>query len=208
MKPILFLHSESGIGCIQRFLKPPKSFPLLRWALIWFLNEEQSSPQSSSSCSCKPPLSYPSCSFFSCSMFLGKINSANVQIYGVQPHGNLFQGHMNSYYLKPFTVNVEKNKVHFPIKDLKPFFVAKHMSPWRTSWVLHIDASCAASTVGSMGWCLGTLLILQFGCRIRSFPWDHEMPPTWASKDILFRTVKSWAKTLEISRGQETIHPY
>lgn len=61
-------------------------------------------------------------------MFLGKINSANVQIYGVQPHGNLFQGHMNSYYLKPFTVNVEKNKVHFPIKDLKPFFVAKHVT--------------------------------------------------------------------------------
>lgn len=61
-------------------------------------------------------------------MFLGKINSANVQIYRVQAHSNLFQGRMNSYYLKPFTVFVERNKVHFPTKDLEPFCGKAHVT--------------------------------------------------------------------------------
>lgn len=82
---------------------------------------------SSSSMASASSQSYPSSSFFSSSMFLGKINSANVQIYRVQPHSNLFQGCMNSYYLKPFTVFVERNKVHFPIKDLEPFCGKAHV---------------------------------------------------------------------------------
>lgn len=114
----------------QQFLKLAINFPLLQRALICFLNDEQSSAeqQQQQQQQCKQPLSYPSSSFFSSSMFLGKINSANVQIYRVQPHGNLFQGHMNSYYLKPFTVFVERNKVHFPIKDLKPFCGKAHVT--------------------------------------------------------------------------------
>lgn len=35
---------------------------------------------------------------------------------------------MNSYYLKPLTACIERNKVHFTIKDLKPFCGKAHVT--------------------------------------------------------------------------------
>lgn len=117
---------------------------------------------------CKQPLSYPSSSFFSHSMFLGKINSANVQIYRVQPHGNLFQGHMNSYYLKPFTVFVERNKVRFPIKDLKLFCGKTHVT--------------LKDTLGLAYRCI----LWNFRCRINELMLGNSSDPTIRLEDKIF----------------------
>lgn len=101
-------------------------------------------------------------------MFLRKINSANVQIYRVQPHGNLFQGRMNSYYLKPFTVFVERNKVHFPIKDLKPFCGKAHVT--------------LKDTLGLAYRCI----LCNFHRRINGLMLENTSDPTISLQDKIF----------------------
>lgn len=115
-------------------------------------------------------------------MFLGKINSANVQIYRVQPHGNLFQGHMNSYYLKPFTVFVERNKVHFPIKDLKPFCGKAHVT--------------LKDTLGLAYGCI----LCNVHCRISGLMLGNRSDPTVRLEDKMFLRALCSASRIEIQR--------
>lgn len=98
---------------------------------------------------------------------------------------------MNNYYLKPFTVYVERNKVHLPIKDLKPFCGTAHVT--------------LKDTLGLAYRCI----LCNYHCRIKGLMLENTSDPTirlqdkiflrgimkclphWHLKDILFCTAQS-----------------
>jgi len=75
---------------------------------------------------------------------------------------------MNSHYLKPFTVFVETNKVHFPIKDLKLFCGKAHVILKDT---LDLAYRC---------------ILCNFHCRINGLVLGNSSDPTIRLEDKIF----------------------